>query len=36
LGYRPQFDLQEGVELTVSWYRQRGLLKDSGATVRAG
>lgn len=26
LNYHPQVDLQEGVELTVSWYRQNGYL----------
>ena len=26
LGYRPQFDLQVGVQKTVSWYRENGLL----------
>jgi nucleoside-diphosphate-sugar epimerase len=26
LGYTPQFDLQLGVQKTVSWYRKQGLL----------
>lgn len=27
LGYRPQFELDEGFRRTVAWYRQQGLLK---------
>ena len=26
LGYTPQFDLQRGVEKTVAWYQENGLL----------
>lgn len=26
LGYRPQYELQDGLRLTVDWYRQQGLL----------
>jgi nucleoside-diphosphate-sugar epimerase len=26
LNYRPQYDLQEGIETTIAWYRQEGYL----------
>jgi nucleoside-diphosphate-sugar epimerase len=26
LDYRPQYDLQDGLRLTVEWYRQQGVL----------
>jgi len=28
LGYKPEFDLERGLELTADWYRERGFLAD--------